>query len=56
MTQEIPNLLRTYQRGLNEADVDLVRAVSASDWKFYRYIFNALTCRPPDTTPLPFVL
>ncbi len=40
MNQE-QNLLQTYQRGLNEADVELLRAVYAGDWKFYRYIFNA---------------
>ncbi len=37
----IQNLLQTDQRGLNEADVDLLRAVYAGGWKFYRYIFNA---------------
>ncbi len=31
MNQEIQNLIQTYQRGLNEADVDLVRAVYADD-------------------------
>ncbi len=31
MDQEIQNLMQTYQRGLNEADVDLVRAVYADD-------------------------
>ena len=28
MDQQIQNLMRTYQRGLNEGDVDLVRAAS----------------------------
>ena len=31
MDQQIQNLMRTYQRGLNEGDVDLVRAVYADD-------------------------
>jgi uncharacterized protein (TIGR02246 family) len=31
MNQEIQNLIQTYQRGLNEADVDLVRAVYTDD-------------------------
>jgi ketosteroid isomerase-like protein len=31
MNEEIKNLLRTYQRGLNEANVDLVRSVHTND-------------------------
>jgi uncharacterized protein (TIGR02246 family) len=31
MNEEIKNLLQTYQRGLNEANVDLVRSVYAND-------------------------
>ena len=31
MNEEIQNLISTYQRSLNEADVDLVRAVYAED-------------------------
>ena len=31
MSEEIRNLLRTYQRALNEADLDLVRSVYARD-------------------------
>ena len=31
MNEEIKNLLQTYQRGLNEADLDLVRSVYAKD-------------------------
>ena len=31
MNQEIKNLLQTYQRALNEADLDLVRSVYAED-------------------------
>jgi len=31
MSEEITNLLQTYQRALNEADVDLVRSVYAKD-------------------------
>ncbi len=34
MTEEIRNLIQTYQRGLNEADLDLVRAVYADDAMF----------------------
>ncbi len=34
MNQEIQNLIQTYQRSLNEADVDLVRAVYADDAVF----------------------
>ena len=31
MSEEIKNLLQTYQRGLNEASLDLVRGVYAKD-------------------------
>jgi uncharacterized protein (TIGR02246 family) len=31
MSEEIKSLLRTYQRGLNEANLDLVRSVYAKD-------------------------
>ena len=31
MSEEIKNLLQTYQRGLNEASLDLVRSVYAKD-------------------------
>jgi uncharacterized protein (TIGR02246 family) len=31
MNEEIKNLLQTYQRGLNEANLDLVRSVYAND-------------------------
>ena len=31
MSEEIKNLLQTYQRALNEADLDLVRSVYAKD-------------------------
>ena len=31
MSEEIRNLLRTYQRGLNEANLDFVRSVYTSD-------------------------
>ena len=34
MTEEIRNLMQTYQRSLNEADLDLVRAVYADDAMF----------------------
>ncbi len=34
MTEEIRNLIQTYQRSLNEADLDLVRAVYADDAMF----------------------
>ena len=34
MNQEIQNLLMTYQRSLNEGDVDLVRSVYADDAVF----------------------
>ncbi len=45
LNQEIQNLLQTYQRSLNEADVDLVRVVYADD-----AIFNGHPIRP--TAPL----
>ena len=31
MNEEIQNLMQTYQRSLNEADLDLVRSVYAAD-------------------------
>ena len=34
MTEEIRNLIQTYQRSLNEADLDLVRGVYADDAMF----------------------
>ena len=34
MNQEIQNLVMTYQRGLNEGDVDLVKSVYADDGVF----------------------
>ena len=34
MTEEIRNLMQTYQRSLNEADLNLVRAVYADDAMF----------------------
>ncbi len=34
MTEEIRNLMQTYQRSLNEADLDLVKAVYADDAMF----------------------
>ena len=43
MNQEIQNLLQTYQRSLNEADVDLVRAVYADDAIFIGQPFPTAT-------------
>ncbi len=43
MNQEIPNLLTTYQRGLNEGDVDLVRSVYADDAVFIGQPFPTAT-------------
>ncbi len=43
MNQEIQNLLQTYQRGLKEADVDLVRAVYAWDGIFIGQPFPTAT-------------
>ena len=43
MDQEIQNLMQTYQRGLNEADVDLVRSVFASDAMFIGQPFPTAT-------------
>jgi uncharacterized protein (TIGR02246 family) len=43
MDQEIQNLMQTYQRGLNEADVDLVRAVYADDAVFIGQPFPTAT-------------
>ncbi len=43
MNQEIQNLLMTYQRGLNEGDVDLVRSVYADDAVFIGQPFPTAT-------------
>ncbi len=43
MNQEIQNLLITYQRGLNEGDVDLVRSVYADDAVFIGQPFPTAT-------------
>ena len=43
MNQEIQNLIQTYQRSLNEADVDLVRAVYANDAVFIGQPFPTAT-------------
>ena len=43
MNQEIQNLLVTYQRGLNEGDVDLVRSVYADDAVFIGQPFPTAT-------------
>ncbi len=43
MNQEIQNLLMTYQRSLNEADVDLVRSVYADDAVFIGQPFPTAT-------------
>ena len=43
MNQEIQNLIQTYQRSLNEADVDLVRAVYADDAVFIGQPFPTAT-------------
>ena len=43
MNQEIQNLLTTYQRGLNEGDVDLVRGVYADDAVFIGQPFPTAT-------------
>lgn len=43
MSQEIQNLLTTYQRGLNEGDVDLVRSVYADDAVFIGQPFPTAT-------------
>ena len=45
MNQEIQNLLTTYQRGLNEANVDLVRSVYAEDAVFIGQPFPTATGR-----------
>ena len=36
MNEEIQDLIQTYQRSLNEADLDLVKAVYADDAMFLR--------------------
>ncbi len=43
MNQEIQNLLMTYQRSLNEGDVDLVRSVYADDAVFIGQPFPTAT-------------
>lgn len=43
MNQEIQNLLTTYQRSLNEGDVDLVRSVYADDAVFIGQPFPTAT-------------
>ncbi len=43
MNQEIQNLLTNYQRGLNEANVDLVRSVYAEDAVFIGQPFPTAT-------------
>lgn len=43
MKQEIQDLLQTYQRGLNEGDVDLVRRVYADDAVFIGQPFPTAT-------------
>ena len=45
MDQEIQNLLTTYQRGLNEGDVDTVRSVYADDAVFIGQPFPTATGR-----------
>ena len=43
MNQEIQNLLVTYQRGLNEGEVDLIRSVYADDAVFIGQPFPTAT-------------
>ncbi len=43
MNEEIQNLIQTYQSSLNEADVDLVRAVYADDAIFIGQPFPTVT-------------
>ena len=43
MNEEIQNLMQTYQRSLNEADVDLVRSVYADDAIFIGQPFPTAT-------------
>ena len=43
MNQEIQNLIQTYQRSLNDADVDLVRSVFAPDAVFIGQPFPTAT-------------
>ncbi len=45
MTEEIRNLMQTYQRSLNEADLDLVRVVYADDALFIGQPFPTATGR-----------
>ena len=43
MSEEVRNLIQTYQRSLNEADLDLVRAVYADDAIFIGQPFPTAT-------------
>ncbi len=43
MDEEIQDLIQTYQRGLNEADLDLVKAVYADDAMFIGQPFPTAT-------------
>ena len=43
MNEEIQQLIETYQRSLNEADVDLVRTVYADDAMFIGQPFPTAT-------------
>lgn len=43
MNEEIQNLIQTYQRGLNEANIDLVKAVFAEDAMFIGQPFPTAT-------------
>ena len=43
MNEEIQNLIQTYQRSLNEGDVDLVRTVYADDAMFMGQTFPSAT-------------
>ena len=43
MSEEIRNLMQTYQRSLNEADLDLVKAVYADDAMFIGQPFPTAT-------------
>lgn len=45
MNTEVKNLLQTYQRGLNEANVDLVKSVYAEDAVFIGQPFPTATGR-----------
>ena len=45
MSEAVRNLIRTYERGLNEADLDLVRSVYADDAIFIGQPFPTATGR-----------